>query len=184
MPIPGGGNAFAAVAIRLAVLLATGEHITVLSDAMAVGGRDSVFSVDGLALRGGPGEVISSDLNIIVGEFSELVIIHTQEFGLFRSTEMKTWNKVDTVGEYGGHDEGVGGGGNDVGNLDVHLLVILIEEASVDDTSVYTIETDDVGCTEHRVEEETDHTGDTVLSEHVEGVIDFDPKFDYGELVG
>lgn len=154
------------------------DHLAVLWDAVSVCGWDVALSLLGLVLGWGPGEVVSSDLDVIVGEFSELVIIHTQKLSLLRSTELETWDGVDAVGEDGGDDECVCGAGDDVGNLDVELLPVVVEPPTVDDTGVDTIETDYVVGGEEGVEDETDHTSDTVLSEDIEGIVNANPELD------
>ena len=94
---------------------------------------------------------------------------------------MQPRDVVDGVCDDGGHDEGVAGGGDDVGDLDVHLSPVVIDEAAVDDASVDTVETDNVISAEEGVEEETEHAGDAMLSKHVEGVVDSEEEFDCRE---
>ena len=37
-----------------------------------------------------------------------LIVIHTKELGFLRSTELEARDKVDNLGDDGGHNEGVG----------------------------------------------------------------------------
>lgn len=69
------------VAAVLAGCLAL-EHLAVLGDAVALTLRYAVLAVEGLTLCRGPGEVVATDLDVVVGEFAELVVVHTKEFGL------------------------------------------------------------------------------------------------------
>jgi hypothetical protein len=129
---------------------------------------------DRIALSGRPRQVVTTDLNVIVCEFTELVIIHTEELSFFGGAEVEARDLVDDESNEGTDDEGVGGAGDYVGDLDVHLLPVVHDPATFD--RVDTVETDNVGCGKDAVEDETNHSGDTVLSEHIEGIIDLDPE--------
>ena len=153
------------------------QHLAVLCDAVTVT-LWNITATGNVVLGWGPCKVITTDLNVVVCELAELVVIHTEEFRLFRSTELQAWNLVDGEGEQSGHDECVRGAGNDVGNLHVHLLPVVIGPATGEETGVDAVETDDAGGGEEAVEEETNHTSDAVLSEHVEGIVDADPELD------
>lgn len=93
-------------------------------------------------------------------------------------TELQTGDGVDDEGEDEGDDEGVGGDGDDIGDLDVELLPVLVDPAPVDDTGVDAVKTNDVVCAKQTVEDETDHTSDAVLSEHIHGVVNVNHVFD------
>lgn len=153
------------------------EHVAMLADAMAFVLWDVMVAVMGRCLGGCPSEVISSDLDIVVGKFAQLVVIHTQQFGFLGSAKMKAWNKVDGVGNDEGHDEGIAGASNDVSNLDVELFIVLVNEATSDDAGVDTIQADDVGCAKESISNKTKNACDTVLSEHIHRVIDSEPVF-------
>ena len=56
-------------------------------------------------------------------------------------------------------------------------------EGSAGQTVVDAVQADDVVCAEETVDEEAPHSGDAVLSEDIEGVIDTDPELDCEELV-
>ena len=75
------------------------DHLAVLWNTMAVTGCDIALGLFWGLGGWGPGKVISADLNVIVGEFSELVVIHTEEFGFLRGAEVKTWDSVDGIGD-------------------------------------------------------------------------------------
>lgn len=152
------------------------KHLAVLGDAVTVALRNVVLRGDGVALSGGPSEVVTTNLDVVVGKFAELVVVHAEEFGLFGCTEVQAGDLVDGEGDEGADDERVGGTGDDVGDLDVELLPVVHDPAAIG--RVHTVETDDVGSGENAVEEETDHSGDAVLSEHIEGIIDLDPELD------
>jgi len=164
------------VAAVLAGCLAL-EHLAVLGNAVALALGNAVLAVERLALGGCPRKVVTADLNVIIGEFAELIIIHTQELSLLRSTEMHTGDLVDNERENGADDEGVCGASDDVGDL-----LVDGRRGTGDGTSgktvVDAVEADDVVRAEDTVEEETDHSSDTVLSEDIEGIINADPELD------
>ena len=70
------GMLFAAAAV-LARILAD-QHITMLADPMALVLGDVVTTVHGRCLGGCPREVISSNLNVVVRKFPQLVVIHPE----------------------------------------------------------------------------------------------------------
>lgn len=152
------------------------EHLAVLRNAVAVALRDVVLGGDRIALSGRPGKVVTTDLDVVVGEFTELVVVHTKELSLFRGTEVETGDLVDGESDDGADYEGVGGAGDDVCELNVQLLPVVHDPSTCD--GVYTVKADDVGRSEDAVEEETDHSCDTVLGEHIEGIIDLNPELD------
>jgi hypothetical protein len=170
---------------RLSVLGALSvDHLRVLGDAVAVLRVDVGLGGLGLILRGSPCEVVTADLNVVVGELAELVVIHTQELSLLRGAQVKTRDLVDDESNDGGHDEGVGSAGDDVRNLDVQLLPVVVEPATGDDAGADTVKANDVIGSEEGVEDETDDTSDTVLSEHIHAVVNADPELDLGGEVG
>ena len=134
--------------------------------------------------RRSPRQIITADLDVIVGKLAQLVVVETEELGFFRSAQVEAGDVVDDVGDDGGHDEGVAGGSDDVGDLDVHLTEIAIDPAAVDDAGVDAVKADDVVGAEERVEEETEYAGNSVFSEHVEGVVDSEEEFDWKEESG
>jgi hypothetical protein len=153
------------------------EHLAVLWDAVALALRNRVLAVNGLALGRGPCEVITADLNVVVGKLAELVVIHTQKLSLLGSAELETRNLVNHEREESADGERVRGDGDNVGDL-------LVDrgrgtrEGTTGDTVVDTVESDDVVGTEDAVEEETPHSSDAVLSEHIEGIVNLDQEFD------
>lgn len=106
-----------------------------------------------------------------------LVVVHTQELGLLGSTELQARNHVDGLGQDGRHDESVGAAGDNVGDLDVHELVVAVNPAARD-SHVDTVEADNRARGEEGVEDETNNTADTVLGEDIERVVDLEEKFD------
>ena len=159
------------------------DHLAVLRNAVAILRVDAALGPRRLVLRRSPSQVISSNFNIIVSKLAELIIIHAEQFSFFGSSEVQAWDEVDDECEGGGHDECIGCSGNDVCDLDVQLLVVVVQPAAIDYACVDAVETDDVVCSEEGVEEEPDHSCDTVLSEHVHAVVDADPELDYKVLV-
>lgn len=153
------------------------EHLAVLRDTMALALRNAVLAIQGLALGGCPGEVVTADLDVVVRELAELVIIHTKQLSFFRGAQVQTGDLIDDEGEDGADDEGVCGAGDDVGNLLVDGLGGASDGAS-GKTVVDAVKADDVVCAEDTVEEESPHSGDTVLSEDIERIVDADPELD------
>jgi hypothetical protein len=153
------------------------EHLAVLWDAVALALGNGVLSIHGVALGWGPGEVVAANLNVVVGKLAELVIVHTEKLGLLGSTELETGDLVDDEGEDGADGEGVNGNGDNVRDL-------LVDRGggtgngTSRDTVVNTVEANDVVGTENAVEEKSDHSSDTVLSEHIEGIVNLDPELD------
>lgn len=143
----------------------------------AVGGLETGAVLGGLIAGGAPGEEVTADLDVVVGEFTVLVVVHAEELGLLGGAELETGDEVDDLGDDGGHDKGVGGGGDDGGDLPADGLVVVVHETT-SGTSVDTVEADDGAGGEEGVEEETDHAADTVLSEDIEGVVNLDHKLD------
>ena len=64
---------------------------------------------------------------------------------------MQAGNEVDEVGEEEGNGKGPAGGGEDVGELDVELAVVVVDPAACYDARVHTVESDYVGCAEEGV---------------------------------
>lgn len=168
----------------LARLLAL-EHLAVADDAVALALGDVVAILGLLAGGGCPGEVVAADLHVVVGEFAELVIVHTEKLSLFGCAKVETRDKVDGVRNQGTHNESVCSARNDVSNLLVNRSEVASEETTAGrcDLSAAT-ETDDVVSAEEGVEKKTDHASDAVLSEHIHRVIDSDPVLDLGGEVG
>lgn len=54
------------------------EHLAVLGDTVAVALGNVVLGRDRVALSGSPRQVVTTDLNVVVCEFTELVIVHTE----------------------------------------------------------------------------------------------------------
>lgn len=131
-----------------------------------------------LAAVGAPGKEVPADLDVVVRELAVLVVIHTEKLGLLGGTELEAGDEVDDLGDGSGHEEGVGGGGDNGSDLPAENDEVAIEEATLG-TGVDTIETDDSVGGEESVEDETDNATDTVLSEDIEGVVDADEELDY-----
>lgn len=132
-----------------------------------------------------PGEVIPTDLDVVVSKLAELVVVHAEQLCFLRSPQVKTGDEVDEVGEDGAHDKRVSCTGKDVGELDVELAIVADRPPAdtrssrrVGGSGVDPIQTDDVVDAKERIEHETDHAGETVFSEHIHGVVDSDPVLD------
>ena len=180
MPVTCNARMLAAIAGIMAITRSLAfQHIAMFGDTMSLTHGDMVLI--GMRIFDGwsPGQVITADLDVIVGELAQLVVIETEELGFFRSAQVQAGNVVDRVGDDGGHDEGVTGRGDDIGDLDVHLTEVAVHPAAVDDAGVDAVEADDVVGAEERVEEETEHAGDGVFGEDVEGVVNSEEEFDW-----
>lgn len=108
-----------------------------------------------------PCKIIPSHLYIIICELAELVVVHSEELSLFGRTKLQAWNKVDGEGEDGGYDEGVSCASYDIRDLDVELLVVVVDPASVDDACADAVQADYVVGREETVEKEADDSSDT-----------------------
>ena len=148
-----------------------------LWDAVAVALGYGVFTVDGLTLGGCPGKVVTADLDVVVCEFAKLVIVHSKKLSLLRCAQLKTGNLVNGESEEGADSEGVGSAGDDVSNLLVDCGT-LASDSTGRKSVVDTVKTDDVVGAEDTIEKESHHSSDTVLSEHIEGIVDLDPELD------
>jgi hypothetical protein len=155
------------------------EHLAVLWDAVALALRNRVLAIDGLALGWGPSKVVTADLDVVVGKLAKLVVIHTEELSLLRSTKLQTWDLVDDEGEDSADGEGVDGDGNNVRNLLVDSRGSTRNRTTLNPV-VDTVESNDVVGSEDAVEEESNHSSDTVLSEHIERIVNLDPELDCG----
>lgn len=118
-------------------------------------------------------------LDVVVGELAVLIIVHAEKLSFLAGTEMQTRNKIDGLGDDGGNDERVGRAGNNVRNLDVQRLEVVVDE-SARNAGVHAVEADDVVRGEEGVEDEADHSADSVLSEHVERIIDANEELNLG----
>lgn len=154
------------------------KHLAVFGDAMAITHGNVMLRRMRFMGCGCPGEVVATDLHVIVCELAQLVIVHAEKLGFFGSSELEAWNLIDDESEDGGDDEGVSGGSADVAELDIELLPIVLDPTTSVETSVHTIETNNVACTEYTIGEEAKHAGDPVLGEHIERIINLDPEFD------
>lgn len=153
------------------------DHMAVLCDAMSVLGVDVAVGLLGFSCWC-PGKIISSDLNVIVRELSELIIVHSEEFGFLCSAELETWDGVDSVCNKCGNYKCVGGAGYDIGDLNVKLFPVAVDETAGDDAGVDSIQTDNVIGTEERIKDEADHAGYTVFCHHVHTIINVNPELD------
>lgn len=174
-----------AVAVTALARLLALKHLAVADNAVALALRDVVAILRLLASGGCPGEVVAADLHVIVGEFTELVIVHAEKLSLLRRAKVKTRDEVDGVSNQGAHDECIGGARDDVSNLLVNGGEVAGEETTAGSGDLSAAaETNDVVSAEEGVEEQADHASDAVLSEHIHRVIDFDPVLDLGREVG
>lgn len=164
----------AAIRSRLSVE----HHLGVLANPVPRSSRDLMAVLELVLFLGRPGKVVTTDFDVVVGEFTELVIVHAEQFGFFGGTQVKTRDGVDDEGDDGGDDERVRAGGNDIGDLDVELFVVVDDPATIPRAGVDAVEADDRVVCEEGVEDEADDTCDTVFGEDIHRVIDADPVFD------
>lgn len=140
-------------------------------------GLKDITILSRLATLRAPGKEVSANLDVIVGELAMLVIVHTKEFGLLRSTKLKTRDEVNDLGNDGGHNEGVRRSTNNGSDLPANDNVVAVHESTCG-TSVDAVESDDRTASEESVENETNDTANTVLSEDIERVINSDEELD------
>ena len=95
---------------------------------------------------------------------------------------MESGELVDGEADDGGDDESVCGDSDNVGDLDVELLIVVVDEAALD-TVVHAIEADDVVGAEQAIEEEANHAGDAVLGEYVHCVVNVDEVLYLGAVI-
>lgn len=140
-------------------------------------GLKDIAILSRLATLRAPGKEVSANLDVIVGELAMLVIVHTKEFGLLRSTKLKTRDEVNDLGNDGGHDKGVRRSTNNGSDLPANDNVVAVHESTCG-TSVDAVESDNRTASEESVKNETNDTADTVLSEDIERVINSDEELD------
>lgn len=90
-------------------------HLGMLLDAM-LGARNIPLG-GGLVTVRVPGQEVTADLDVIVGEFAVLVVVHAEELGLLGGTELQAGDEIDDLGDGGGHDKSVRTRGHDGGDL-------------------------------------------------------------------
>ncbi len=141
-------------------------------------GLNTMAILEGLVALGAPGKEVAADFNIIVRELAMLVIIHTEKLGLLGSAKLESGDEVDNLGNGGRNDKGVGRGGDNSSNLPSEDDVVAIDEAA-GHARVNAIEANDRAGGEEGIEEKTNHASNTVLSKHIEGVVNADEELDY-----
>jgi len=77
------------------------QHGAVCLDAVAVSVWDFVAVGELCCLLGSPGEVVSANFDVVVGEFSELIIVHAKQLGFLRGSQLEAGGNVDQVGDKG-----------------------------------------------------------------------------------
>ena len=154
------------------------HHLAMLADTVPRGGRDLVPVLELVLLLRRPGEIVTTDFDVVVGELAELVVVHAEEFGFLRGAQVQTRDHVDGEGDDGGHHEGVRAGGGDVGDLDVHLFPVVDDPAAGGGAGVDPVQAEDGVVAKQGVEEESDDSCDAVFGEDIHGVVDADPVFD------
>lgn len=158
------------------------EHLAVLGNAVPLAVRDRVLAIHRLALCRGPRKVIAANLDVIVGKFAELVVVHAEEFGFLGCTEIEAGDLVDDKGEKSTDGKGICSDGHNVSNLLVNGLGSSSNGATCN-AGVDTVESDDIVGSKDAVDEQSPHASDAVLSKDIKGVVNLDPEFDYMLLV-
>lgn len=142
---------------------------------------EHIAILGGLIAMGAPSQEVATHLDIVVRKLAMLVVVHAQELSLLGGAQLEPGHHVDELGDDGGHDERVGGAGDDGSDLPAEEDVVAVEEAA-DGARVDAVEADDLAGREEGVEDEADDTADAVLGEDVEGVVDVDEELDCWEL--
>ena len=156
------------------------DHVGMLGDAVLR--LEDITVLGRLAALGAPGEEVTADLDVVVGELAVLVVIHAEQLGLLGSAQLEPGNEVDELGNGSGHGKGVGAGGDNGSNLPAHDDIVAVEETARG-AGVDAVEADDAARSEEGVEEETDDAADSVLGKHIERVVDADEELDLGAKV-
>lgn len=65
---------------------------------------------------------------------------------------METGDVVYDDSENSGNDEGIGGTGDNIGNLDIELFIVVVEPAAGNDSRVDAVQTDYIICSKKGVE--------------------------------
>lgn len=113
-------------------------------------------------------------------KFAVLVIVHTQQLSLLTRPELETRDEINALRNNSRHNKRVAGDSTNVGNLNVELLPVVVNPTTVDETSVDAVQTDDVVGTKERIENETDHSTDSVFGEHIERIVNANNELDLG----
>jgi hypothetical protein len=112
---------------------------------------------------------VPPELDIVRGKFAVLNIVHSEHLILKASPELETRDEVNSLGNKGGDDEGIGASGDNIGNLDVKLLPVAVEPATRDNGN--TVQGGETSLGKESIDDETDDTTDGVLSEEIESII-------------
>ena len=152
MPITSNGGVLlpALLAATLARFPAH-DHIFLFRDAMSFMLREIDLALSRVRTRRRPRQVVPPDLDVIVSEFSELVIVHAQEFSFFRRSQVESWDVVDAIRQDEAYGKGPPSRGKDVSELDVKIAVIVVDPAAGNDACVDTVQSNNVGCAEQRI---------------------------------
>ena len=81
---------------------------------------------------------------------------------------MQARDDVDHKGDDVRHDKGPAGGGENVCDLDVELLVPVVDPTTLDSAGVHAVQADDVGGGEEAVGQQAEHARNAMLGKHVQ----------------
>lgn len=127
-------------------------------------------------------QYLTSKLNIVVGELSNLGIIDTKNLCLLGGAKGKSWDEVHDEENDAGSEEGVGSSRYGVSQLPAKLDPVVVQPSSWDGSCA--VEMCYVVCGEEGSEDVSDETTDGVLSEDIKGIIDTDEELELGGVVG
>jgi hypothetical protein len=152
-----------------------GKSVSVTSSIQVSRGRIPILLLL-LAIKGrgadiSPLIIRPPHLHKVLHKLSNLVIIDTNQLGMIRRSQIQPGDETEYFGDGSGDDKDVGAASADVGELNVELFVVFVEEPPLDG-GVDAVEGDDGVGGEEPVEEETDDTCDGVFCEQIECVID------------
>lgn len=96
--------------------------------------------------------------------------------------KVESGNEADEFGDSGRDNKDIGRRCEDKGDLDVELLPVAVHE-STENFGVDLVKRDDPLGSKETVENEANDSGQTVLCEQIEGVIDVDQVLDCPALL-
>ncbi|KAH3679105.1 hypothetical protein WICPIJ_008713 [Wickerhamomyces pijperi] len=109
------------------------------------------------------------NLNVIVGEFPNLVLVQPNSVHDIVCSQPHHWDPVQHKADQRRHHSGVPDAGGNVGNLLVNLLVVVGDEPTV----VFgdTVHANDPASAKQSVEEQPNDPSHAVLSQDIQGVV-------------
>lgn len=125
---------------------------------------------------------LARQLDVVVGELSDLGIVNAQDLGLLAGAQRQAGDQVHQEQDDAGHDEAVRHAGHGVGQLVAQLDPVVVQPAAGDRREAVEMG-DVVGC-EEGGQDVADEAADGVFGEDVEGVVDAQEELELRGVVG